>query len=45
VASTFFGGNVEKIRLSLHEEYGYTPKMFGESHLNRRYRARASTTG
>jgi Transposase DDE domain len=35
VAATFFGGNIDKTRLFLHE-YGYMPKMLSKSHLNRR---------
>jgi DDE family transposase len=38
VASTFFGGNVEKTRRFLYE-YGYMPKMISKSHLNRRIHA------
>ena len=38
VAATFFGGNVEKTRLFLHE-YGYMKKMISKSHLNRRIHA------
>ena len=35
VASTFFGGNIDKTRRFLHE-YGYMPNMISKSHLNRR---------
>ena len=38
VASTFFGGNIEKTRCFLHE-YGYMKKMISKSHLNRRIHA------
>ena len=38
VASTFFGGEIEKTRRFLHE-YGYIPKMISKSHLNRRIHA------
>jgi Transposase DDE domain len=38
VASTFFGGNVDKTRRFLYE-YGYMPKMISKSHLNRRIHA------
>jgi hypothetical protein len=35
VASTFFGGQIEKTRRFLYE-YGYMPNMISKSHLNRR---------
>jgi hypothetical protein len=35
VASTFFGGDIEKTRRFLHE-YGYMPDMISKSHFNRR---------
>jgi Transposase DDE domain len=35
VAAAFFGANIEKTRLFLHE-YGYMPRMISKSHLNRR---------
>lgn len=35
VASTFFGGQIEKTRRFLHE-YGYMKKMISKSHFNRR---------
>lgn len=38
VASTFFGGNIDKTRRFLHE-YGYMPTMISKSHLNRRLHA------
>ena len=38
VASAFFGGNVEKARLFLHE-YGYMKRMLSKSRLNRRLHA------
>jgi transposase len=38
VASTFFGGNIDKSRRFLHE-YGYMPQMISKSHLNRRLHA------
>jgi hypothetical protein len=38
VASTFFGGNMEKARLFLHE-YGYMKTMLSKSRLNRRLHA------
>jgi hypothetical protein len=38
VASTFFGGNIDKTRRFLHE-YGYMKKMISKSHLNRRLHA------
>lgn len=38
VASTFFGGEIDKTRRFLHE-YGYMPKMISKSHLNRRLHA------
>ena len=38
VASTFFGGEIEKTRRFLHE-YGYMKKMISKSHLNRRLHA------
>ena len=38
VAATFFGGNIDKTRLFLHE-YGYVKKMLGKSRLNRRIHA------
>jgi len=38
VASTFFGGNVDKTRRFLYE-YGYMKKMISKSHLNRRIHA------
>jgi hypothetical protein len=38
VASTFFGGNIDKTRRFLHE-YGYMPMMISKSHLNRRLHA------
>jgi hypothetical protein len=38
VASTFFGGEIEKTRRFLYE-YGYMPKMLSKSHLNRRLHA------
>jgi hypothetical protein len=38
VAATFFGGNIDKTRLFLHE-YGYMKKMISKSHLNRRIHA------
>jgi hypothetical protein len=38
VAATFFGANIEKTRLFLHE-YGYVKKMLGKSRLNRRIHA------
>jgi hypothetical protein len=38
VASTFFGGEIEKTRRFLYE-YGYMPKMISKSHLNRRIHA------
>lgn len=38
VASTFFGGEIEKTHRFLHE-FGYMPKMLSKSHLNRRLHA------
>ncbi len=38
VAATFFGANIDKTRLFLHE-YGYMKKMLGKSRLNRRIHA------
>lgn len=38
VAATFFGANIDKTRLFLHE-YGYVKKMLGKSRLNRRIHA------
>lgn len=38
VAAAFFGANVDKTRLFLHE-YGYIKKMLGKSRLNRRIHA------
>ena len=38
VASAFFGGNVEKARLFLHE-YGHMKRMLSKSRLNRRLHA------
>jgi hypothetical protein len=38
VASTFFGGNIDRTRRFLYE-YGYMPKMISKSHLNRRLHA------
>src|SRR5947209_37371 len=38
VASTFFGGNIDKTSRFLHE-YGYMPRMISKSHLNRRLHA------
>jgi hypothetical protein len=38
VASTFFGGQIEKTRQFLYE-YGYMKKMISKSHLNRRLHA------
>ncbi len=38
VAAAFFGANVDKTRLFLHE-YGYMKKMLGKSRLNRRIHA------
>lgn len=38
VASTFFGGEIERTRRFLYE-YGYMPKMISKSHLNRRLHA------
>ncbi len=38
VASTFFGGEIERARRFLNE-YGYMPKMISKSHLNRRLHA------
>jgi hypothetical protein len=38
VAATFFGANIDKTRLFLHE-YGYVKKILGKSRLNRRIHA------
>jgi len=38
VAAAFFGGNIEKARLFLHE-YGYMKRMLSKSRLNRRLHA------
>ena len=38
VAATFFGANIDKTRLFLHE-YGYVKKMLAKSRLNRRIHA------
>ena len=38
VAAAFFGGNIEKTRLFLHE-YGYIKSMLSKSRLNRRLHA------
>jgi hypothetical protein len=38
VAAAFFGGNIDKTRLFLHE-YGYMPKMVSKGRLNRRLHA------
>ena len=35
VASTFFGGNIDRTHRFLYE-YGYMPKTISKSHLNRR---------
>ena len=39
VAAAFFGGNLDKSRLFLSEEYGYMKKMISKSRLNRRLHA------
>jgi hypothetical protein len=36
VAATFFGGQIEKTRRFLYEEYGYMKKMISKSHFDRR---------
>lgn len=44
VAATFFGGNLDKTRRFLHEEYGYMPKMISKGRFDHRLHAIEPTT-